>query len=530
MSDGRGDAGLQVSDLSVRFGGHLAVGGVSLKVDPGRICGLIGPNGAGKTTTFNAICGVINPTSGKVLLDGRDISRLPTHKRARAGIGRTFQRLEVFSSLTVRDNVRTGLEIRKGWSRGRHPAPAFLASDDDLSSADEIELILDRLHLAPLADLPVGALPTGQARLVELGRALAARPRVLLLDEPASGLDERESIDFGDLLVDLAGAGLGILLVEHDIALVMRVCEELSVLDFGQVIARGTPEEVRANEAVLAAYLGSATGDEDLAHAAATELPGRSNGHGGGGRDAVGDLMTVETHDPDEPLLELRGVRAAYGTIEVLHGIDLKVLPGQVVALLGPNGSGKTTTLAVASGQLPPTSGQLMVAGRDVTGVSPEDLARRGLTTIPEGKGIFPNLTVRENLIMATYAGVSIAHVEEVAYAQFPRLSERRSQVAGTMSGGEQQMLAMARGLAVEPAVLLLDELSMGLAPLVVEELYGIVSEIARAGTSILVVEQFARTVLGVADVAAIMVNGTIRQVGRPDEVERELSSAYLGG
>jgi len=281
MSDGRGDAGLQVSDLSVRFGGHLAVGGVSLKVDPGRICGLIGPNGAGKTTTFNAICGVINPTSGKVLLDGRDISRLPTHKRARAGIGRTFQRLEVFSSLTVRDNVRTGLEIRKGWSRGRHAAPAFLASDDDISSADEIELILDRLHLAPLADLPVGALPTGQARLVELGRALAARPRVLLLDEPASGLDERESIDFGDLLVDLAGAGLGILLVEHDIALVMRVCEELSVLDFGQVIARGTPEEVRANEAVLAAYLGSATGDEDLAHAAATELPGRSNGHGG---------------------------------------------------------------------------------------------------------------------------------------------------------------------------------------------------------------------------------------------------------
>ena len=231
-----------------------------------------------------------------------------------------------------------------------------------------------------------------------------------------------------------------------------------------------------------------------------------------------------------EPLIELRGVRAAYGTIEVLHGIDLAVMPGQVMALLGPNGAGKTTTLAVASGQLAPTGGQLMVAGRDVTGVSPEDLARRGLTTIPEGKGIFPNLTVRENLVMATYAGVSLSRVEEVAYAQFPRLKERRTQVAGTLSGGEQHMLAMARGLAVEPAVLLLDELSMGLAPLVVEELYGIVSEIARSGTSILVVEQFARTVLGVADVAAIMVNGTIRQVGRPDEVERELSAAYLGG
>jgi branched-chain amino acid transport system ATP-binding protein len=231
-----------------------------------------------------------------------------------------------------------------------------------------------------------------------------------------------------------------------------------------------------------------------------------------------------------EPLLELRGVRAAYGTIEVLHGIDLAVQQGSVVALLGPNGAGKTTTLAVACGLLPPTAGAVMVAGRDVTGVSPEDLAQRGLTTIPEGKGIFPNLTVRENLVMATYAGASISHVESVAYERFPRLKERRSQVAGTLSGGEQQMLAMARGLAVDPAVLLLDELSMGLAPLVVEELYGIVSQIARTGTSILVVEQFARTVLGVADVAAIMVNGQIRRVGRPEDVEQELSAAYLGG
>jgi branched-chain amino acid transport system ATP-binding protein len=232
----------------------------------------------------------------------------------------------------------------------------------------------------------------------------------------------------------------------------------------------------------------------------------------------------------EEPLLELRGVRAAYGTIEVLHGVDLAVPPASVVALLGPNGAGKTTTLSVACGLLTPTAGAVFVAGRDVTGAGPEELARRGLTTIPEGKGIFPNLTVRENLIMATYAGVSIGHVEDTAYTRFPRLKERRSQTAGTLSGGEQQMLAMARGLAVDPAVLLLDELSMGLAPLVVEELYGIVSQIARSGTSILVVEQFAKTVLGVADVAAIMVNGQIRRTGNPADVEKELSAAYLGG
>ncbi len=229
------------------------------------------------------------------------------------------------------------------------------------------------------------------------------------------------------------------------------------------------------------------------------------------------------------PLLELRGITAAYGGIEVLHGVDLAVPQGSVVALLGPNGAGKTTTLSVACGLMEPTSGKVFMADADVTGVRAEDLARRGVVTIPEGKGIFPNLTVKENLLMATYGGVDIGHVESVAYERFPRLGERRTQVAGTLSGGEQQMLAMARGLAVDPAVLLLDELSMGLAPLVVEELYGIVAQIARTGTSILVVEQFARTVLGVADLAAVMVNGRIRAIGRPDEIESDLSAAYLG-
>lgn len=229
------------------------------------------------------------------------------------------------------------------------------------------------------------------------------------------------------------------------------------------------------------------------------------------------------------PLLELRGITAAYGGIQVLHGVDLAVPEGAVLALLGPNGAGKTTTMSVACGLMTPTAGKVYMAGADVTGVAAEDLARRGVVTVPAGKGIFPNLTVRENLLMATYAGVDMDHVEAVAYERFARLGERRSQIAGTLSGGEQQMLAMARGLAVDPAVLLLDELSMGLAPLVVEELYGIVAQIARTGTSILVVEQFARTVLGVADLAAVMVNGRVRAVGRPSEIENELSAAYFG-
>ncbi|MGI8710100.1 MAG: ABC transporter ATP-binding protein [Acidimicrobiales bacterium] len=233
---------------------------------------------------------------------------------------------------------------------------------------------------------------------------------------------------------------------------------------------------------------------------------------------------------PDQrPLLELRGVRAAYGRIEVLHGVDLAVPRGQVVAVLGPNGAGKTTTLLVATGQHPASTGQVLLAGRRINGARPEALARLGLCTIPEGRGVFRNLTVRENLVMASYRGVPQDDVIERAGRRFPRLKERISQVAGTLSGGEQQMLAMARGLATDPGLLIIDELSMGLAPLIVGELYELVAAIAAEGVSILVVEQFARTVLGVADQAVIMQHGNVVAAGTPADLEAELSAAYLG-
>ncbi len=215
------------------------------------------------------------------------------------------------------------------------------------------------------------------------------------------------------------------------------------------------------------------------------------------------------------PILELRNVRAGYGSIDVLHGVNLSIGRGEVVALLGPNGAGKSTTIKVISGLLRPSAGHLIVAGRDVTGASASALARAGLCTIPEGRGIFPNLTVRENLLMATFSGHKMSDIEERTYARFPRLGERRTQLAGTMSGGEQQMLSLARALATDPAILLLDELSMGLAPLIVAELYAQVAAIAAEGVSVLVVEQFARTVLGVADTAVLLAHGTVRMAGK---------------
>jgi branched-chain amino acid transport system ATP-binding protein len=229
------------------------------------------------------------------------------------------------------------------------------------------------------------------------------------------------------------------------------------------------------------------------------------------------------------PLLELAGIRAAYGPIEVLGGVDLAVPEGNVVALLGPNGAGKSTTLKVCAGLLRPSAGDVRLSGRVVNGVSANALARLGVCTIPEGRGVFPNLTVHENLWMATQSGVALDALEEQAYRRFPRLKERSRQLAGTLSGGEQQMLAMARALGTNPALLLLDELSMGLAPLIVAELYEIVALVSAEGVSILVVEQFARTVLGIADYAAILVHGRVTRVGTPAELSDELSAAYLG-
>ncbi|MEV3965251.1 ABC transporter ATP-binding protein [Nocardia sp. NPDC050193] len=229
-------------------------------------------------------------------------------------------------------------------------------------------------------------------------------------------------------------------------------------------------------------------------------------------------------------LLELRGIRAAYGAITVLHGVDLSVRVGEVVALLGPNGAGKTTTLAVAAGVHPVAAGELCLGGRVVNGVDPRDLARAGVCLIPEGRGIFPNLTVRDNLLMMTFTGRPREQIEEIAFARFPILAQRAGQTAGTLSGGEQQMLALARGLATDPAVLMLDELSMGLAPLVVGRLYEQVAEIARQGVAVLVVEQFAAAVLDIADSAAVLVRGRVEYQGPPDQgLRNELATLYLG-
>jgi branched-chain amino acid transport system ATP-binding protein len=507
LADGEAPA-LAVTDVSVRFGGLLALDGVDLEVAPGEIHGLIGPNGAGKTTLFNVITGLQRPTRGTVHLGPHEVTRRRPHARSRLGLGRTFQRLELFGTLTARENVQMAAEVqRRKRGRGR-------------SASEEAEYQLARVGILHVADQPADSLPTGLARLVELARSLATSPTVLLLDEPSSGLNADESHALGAVLQQVAGEGTGVLLVEHDMALVMSICTRVAVLDHGQLIARGNPASVRGDRRVQEAYLGTesaARGSTAPPAALASPSPPDATPASGSTRPMV---------------LSVADVRAGYGRIEVLHGVSLEVPKGSALALLGPNGAGKSTLLKVMSGQLAATAGTIEVGGRRVGKSGTEALARRGMCMIPEGRSIFPNLTVSENLLMYTFRrrGLNRADVEEKAITRFPSLASRRRQLAGTLSGGEQRMLSMARALTTDPEILLLDELSMGLAPLIVEELYRVVGQlVASEQLTIVMVEQFVQTALGVADRAVVMVNGEIVKRGTPDEIRVDVMGAYLG-
>jgi ABC-type branched-subunit amino acid transport system ATPase component len=505
------DAALSVVNASVRFGGLLAVDGVDLQIASGEILGLIGPNGAGKTTLFNVITGLQRATQGTVCLGNADITNKSPHVRAQLGLGRTFQRLELFGTLTARENVQMAAEVQ------RHKL------GNSRTAAQEAEHQLAQVGVLHVADQPTDALPTGLARLVELARALATSPDVLLLDEPSSGLNADESRALGQVLVRLASEGMGVLLVEHDMSLVMSICHRVVVLDQGQVIARGDPVSVRADPRVQEAYLGSDT--ESASTEAAAPSPPAA-----GPRSGPPDPSPEPSAVP--AALTVDRVRAGYGRIEVLHGISLTVPRGSALALLGPNGAGKSTMLKVISGQMAPSFGTVTVDGQPAGKLGSDRLARSGVCMIPEGRSIFPNLTVSENLLMYTFRrrGMSRSDVEARAFERFGVLGKRRKQLAGTLSGGEQRMLSMARALTTEPDILLLDELSMGLAPLIVEELYQVVGQlVASEQLTIVMVEQFVQTALGIADQAVVLVNGELVKRGSPEEIRADVVGAYLG-
>ena len=493
---------LSVEHVTRTFGGLVALDDVSLAVDQGQIAGLIGPNGAGKTTLFNVVTRLYKPDSGSVVFDGQELLRMRAHMIVGLGIARTFQNVALFPSMTALDNVLVGAHAR------------VELSDDSAARAAAFEA-LDYLGDAELAERPVAGLPFATLKRIEIARALVSRPRLILLDEPAGGLNHEEVEELASVIRRIReDYDLTILLVEHHMNLVMSVSDHVHVLNFGQKIAEGTPSEVRNNQDVIEAYLGT-------------------DSHGQTADAARPGSVAPATTRQAAPLLELRDVEARYGPIVALQGVSLSVDEGEVVALLGANGAGKTTTLRAVSG-IVRKSGQVLYAGTDVSRTTPERLAKLGVAHLPEGRGILTELTVWENLRMGAYLRRDRdvrADLERVA-ALFPWIGERRGQEAGTLSGGEQQMLALARALVSRPKLLMLDEPSLGLAPLVVQELFRVVTELNQAeGLTVLVVEQNANIALEVSRRAYVLEVGRVAVEGSSEELRRHegVRRSYLG-
>ena len=496
----KGAAGtLEVRDLGITFGGIKAASAVSFTALPGKVTSVIGPNGAGKTTVLNLIGGFYRPDSGSIRLGERELAGSPAWKVARAGIARTYQTTKLFATMSIIDNVLIALR------RGRLGSMAADAASP--ADRDAAEALLAFVGYHGSLSVPAGDLPHVDRRLVEIARALAMCPRVLLLDEPAAGLMRSDKDALSRLIRRIADLGIAVILVEHDMLLVMGISDAVIVLDAGVRIAAGSPVEVRHDPRVLKAYLG---GGEMRARPRATPWSGA--------HDAV--LTTVK-------------LTAGYGAAPVLDNVSLDVRPGEMVTIIGSNGAGKSTTMRAISGLLRPVEGAIVLDNAPIGELETHQIARRGLALVPEGRQVFPELSVLDNLVLGAHSRKEADRDGEIAalLERFPRLKERLTIRAGLLSGGEQQMLAIARGLMAKPRILLLDEPSLGLAPAMINELFDILAGLRDESVTILLVDQMAALALTVADRGYVLELGKIvrsdNAVGLADDPE--LEAAYLG-
>ena len=476
-----GSAVLEAERLGIAFGGVKAANDVGLRAEPGRITSLIGPNGAGKTTVLNMLSGFYRPDAGTIRIGGHAVQGQAAWRISRAGVARTYQTTQLFGTMTVAENLAI--------AGGGEELLAFVnfRGDVDARAAD---------------------LPHVDKRLVEIARALATKPSVLLLDEPAAGLSKEDKHTLAGLLRRIADSGVAVVLVEHDMGVVMGISDTVVVLDAGVVIAAGAPAEVQRDPLVRKAYLGEET------------------------------ARTPTARDPSQvgkPYLVVGKLQAGYGAEPVLKGVDVQARERELVAVLGANGAGKSTLMRAIVGLLRPVQGGVAFGGEDITRLPAHKVTPLGLVLVPEGRQVFPELSVLHNLELGAFTRKretqeGIAADIESMLERFPRLRERLHQRAGLLSGGEQQMLAIARGLMARPKLLLLDEPSLGLAPGVINDLFAALDRLRNESATILLVDQMAGLALALADRAYVIEGGRIVASGAASEIAATgaLEKAYL--
>ncbi|MDR0488811.1 MAG: ATP-binding cassette domain-containing protein [Propionibacteriaceae bacterium] len=521
---------LTVTQLSKSFGSLKAVDDVSFVIQPGEVVSIIGPNGSGKTTLINLISGLLQPDSGAIVFAGQDLTRANQVGVCEAGIGRTFQNGRVFASMTVDDNVELGLHSkltanRPGKRFSRFPVgnwvnllaeaavsliPSPQAKKELAKAQGKIDEQIARFktRLEPRRNHLAYTLSYANRRRTEIARALVAQPKLLLLDEPTAGMNQAETKEVLRQLLELKQEGQSMLLVEHKIDLVLTLSDRVIVMDSGKKIAEGKPDSLHENPVVMEAYLGTR-------------------------REAI----TVRPPRPasDEPLLELDNVNIFYGLVQALTDVSLTVGKGEIVSLLGGNASGKSTTMKTILGLLEPKTGTVTFQGNNLTTASTAARVRAGMASVPEARRIFPEMTVYENLMSGAYTRMDRQGIREDldrVFEYFPRLWERKNQDAGTLSGGEQQMLAFGRALMTNPVLICMDEPTMGLAPKLVEQVLEQIAHLRNElGVSVLMVEQQAELALSIADRGYVLNQGEITLQGSAQTLldDPGLKEAYFG-
>lgn len=472
--------------LTRRFGGVTAVNDIDLEVFAGELVGIMGPNGAGKSTLLSLLSGTRRPSSGSIEVCGKDFAKITHSDAAHIGVGLAHQIPKPFRKLTVRENVEIASYVVP---RGRRKAV--------------IDYALDVTGLTNRAEKIAGSLGLLELKRLEVARVLALDPQLVLLDEVAAGLNGTDLDELIELVRKVHADGKTVILVEHVQEVIHQLAQRVVVLEWGEKLLEGTPAEVSSDQRVIDIYLG----DSDK---------------------SSGPKRTKKVESA-APRLEVKNVSSGYGPVNVLTDVSLAVRPGEILAVLGSNGAGKSTLAKTIEGLVRAKSGTITFNGKDITSAPVFKRMRAGVALVPEGRRLFADLSVKENLALGLRSPRNTQPLDKV-YELFPKLVELADRRAGTLSGGEQQMVAIGRAMAGDPEVIIFDELSLGLAPIIVDRMLDAVATIADWGTSVILIEQSVHKTLSLADKILVLRRGEVVFSGAPSEItEEELQGAYLG-